>query len=105
MVHAIATKILLDWRAIATGQTRSDIIPRLALLNAWLDDEPRPVQRPLVAGSLPNARTAIARARWTRKSCYPPRTLECTNPTGLRPLITDNTVSSSKKPSALLNSA
>ena len=47
MVHAIVAQILLDWRATATGQTRSDVIQRLALLNAWLnawlDDEPRPL--------------------------------------------------------------
>jgi len=43
MVHAIVTQILLDWCATATGQTRSDVIQRLALLDAWLDDEPRPL--------------------------------------------------------------
>jgi hypothetical protein len=43
MVHAIVAQILLDWCATATGQTRSDVIQRLALLNASLDDEPRPL--------------------------------------------------------------
>jgi hypothetical protein len=37
MVHAIVTQVLLDWCATATGQTRSDVIQRLALLNAWLE--------------------------------------------------------------------
>ncbi len=51
MVRAIVTQILFDWCATATGQTRSDVIQRLALLNAWLDDEPRalpegPADRP-----------------------------------------------------------
>jgi len=45
MVHAIVTQILLDWCATATGQTRSDVIQRPALLNAWLDDEPRALPR------------------------------------------------------------
>ena len=45
MVHAIVAQILPDWRATATGQTRSDVIQLLALLNAWLDDEPRPASR------------------------------------------------------------
>ena len=45
MVHAIAAQTLLDWCATATGQTRSDVIQRLALLNAWLD-EPRPLPKP-----------------------------------------------------------
>ena len=39
-MHAIVAQILLDWCATATGQTRSDVIQRLALLNAWLDDKP-----------------------------------------------------------------
>jgi hypothetical protein len=43
MVHAIVTQILLDSRATATSQTPSDVIQRLALLTAWLDDEPRPL--------------------------------------------------------------
>jgi hypothetical protein len=41
--HAIVAQILLDRRAAATGQTRSDVIQRLALLNAWPGDEPRPL--------------------------------------------------------------
>ena len=52
MVHAIVAQILLDWRAIATGHTRSDIIQRLALLNAWLDDEPRPLPKAPQTGLL-----------------------------------------------------
>jgi hypothetical protein len=43
MVHAIVAQNLLDRRATATGQTRSDVIQRLALLNTWLGDEPRPL--------------------------------------------------------------
>jgi hypothetical protein len=53
MVHAIVTQILLDWCATATGQTRSDVIQRLALLNAWFDDEPRPLPEGPQTG-LPN---------------------------------------------------
>jgi hypothetical protein len=34
MGHAIVAQILLDWRATATGHTRSDVIQRLALLSA-----------------------------------------------------------------------
>jgi hypothetical protein len=46
-VDAIVTQILLDWCVTATGQTRSDVIQRLALLNAWPDRQaeaasPRP---------------------------------------------------------------
>ncbi len=33
MVHAIVAQNLLDWCATATGQTRSDVIQLLALLN------------------------------------------------------------------------
>jgi hypothetical protein len=43
MMHAIVAQILLDWCATATGQPASDVIQRLALFNAWLDDEPRPL--------------------------------------------------------------
>ena len=50
MVHAIVTQILLDWCATATGQTRSDVIQRLALLNAWPGDEPRPLPEGLADG-------------------------------------------------------
>jgi len=43
MVHAIVTQILLDWCATATGQTRSDVLERLALqLGAWLDEPRQP---------------------------------------------------------------
>ncbi len=39
MVHAIVSQVLLDWCATASGQTRSDILQRLALrLDAWLDE-------------------------------------------------------------------
>jgi len=39
----IVAQILPDWRAAATAQTRGDVIQQLALLNDWLDDEPRPL--------------------------------------------------------------
>ncbi len=51
-VHAIAARILLGWCATATGQTRENVIPRLALLNAWLTDEPGPLPAPQTG--LPN---------------------------------------------------
>jgi hypothetical protein len=31
MVHALVTQVLLDWCATASGQTRSDVLQRLAL--------------------------------------------------------------------------
>ena len=43
MGHATVTQILPGWCATATGQTRSDVSQRPALLNAWLDDEPGPL--------------------------------------------------------------
>jgi hypothetical protein len=43
MVRATVAQILLDRRATATGPGRGDVIQRLALLDAWLDDEPRPL--------------------------------------------------------------
>jgi hypothetical protein len=43
MVHAIVTQILLDWCADASGETRADILQRLALrLDAWLDELGQP---------------------------------------------------------------
>ena len=45
-MHAIVAQILLDWCATATGQTRSNVIQRLALLNAWLASEPGRFRRP-----------------------------------------------------------
>jgi len=52
-VHAIVAQILLDWCATATGQTRSDVIQRLALLNALLASEPGRFPKALQTG-LPN---------------------------------------------------
>jgi hypothetical protein len=49
-VHAIVAQILLDWCATATGQTRSDVIQRLALLNAWLASEPGRFPKALQTG-------------------------------------------------------
>ena len=47
MVHAIVTQILLDWCATASGQTRSDVLQRLALrLDAWLDQSGPPPAQP-----------------------------------------------------------
>jgi hypothetical protein len=43
MVHATVARILPGWCATATGQARSDVTQRPALLNTWLDDEPRPL--------------------------------------------------------------
>lgn len=38
MVHAVITQILISWLADASGQTRSEVIQRLALtLNDWFD--------------------------------------------------------------------
>lgn len=43
MVHAMVAQVLLGWCATATGQTRGEIIQRLALtLNDWLDDSGPP---------------------------------------------------------------
>ena len=49
-MHAIVAQILLDWCATATGQTRSDVIQRLALLNAWLASEPGRFPKALQTG-------------------------------------------------------
>lgn len=46
MVHAMVTQILLGWCAAATGQTRGEVIERIALtLDAWLDESGPPEQR------------------------------------------------------------
>jgi hypothetical protein len=43
MVHAIITQILLDWCADASGETRADILQRLALrLDAGFDESGNP---------------------------------------------------------------
>jgi hypothetical protein len=43
MVHAIITQILLGWCADASGETRADVLQRLALrLDAWLDELEQP---------------------------------------------------------------
>lgn len=42
-VHAFVTLLLVDWLAEETGQTRSDVLHRLALrLDAWLSEHDRP---------------------------------------------------------------
>jgi hypothetical protein len=47
MVHAIVTQILLDWYANASGQTRGEVIERLALkLDALLDQSGPPPAQP-----------------------------------------------------------
>jgi len=39
MVHAMATQLLIGWCAMATGQTRGEVVQRLALaLDEWLGD-------------------------------------------------------------------
>ena len=46
-VHAIVTQILLDWCATASGQTRGEVLQRLALrLDAWLGEPGPPPERP-----------------------------------------------------------
>jgi hypothetical protein len=43
MIHATVTQILLDWHATATGQSRSEVIQKLALkLNAMFDESGPP---------------------------------------------------------------
>lgn len=49
-MHTIVAQILLDWCATATGQTRSDVIQRRALLNAWLASEPGRFPKALQTG-------------------------------------------------------
>ncbi len=53
MVHAIVAQVLLDWCATATGQTRSDVIQRLAL----------PISPPVDSALTPLATSPLQSAR------------------------------------------
>ncbi|MFB4317636.1 hypothetical protein [Actinomadura sp. 21ATH] len=52
MVHAMITQILLGWCATASGETRGDVLQRLALtLDTWLDQPEPPAQGPSAGSS------------------------------------------------------
>ena len=58
MVHALVTQILLDWCATAAGQSRSDVLQRLALtLDAWLGQPGPPAGESLTPA--PHARRPL----------------------------------------------